>query len=87
MLGDAGSAGPPAVGRDEPRINPRQQDAGLLAMDPPEHSRLRPLVAKAFTARRVEQLRPRAQVADDWSDMIVAGSPADLVKHSRPRCR
>ena len=32
----------------------------ILGMDPPEHTRLRRLVARAFTARRVEELRPRA---------------------------
>ncbi|WP_433223493.1 cytochrome P450 family protein [Dactylosporangium sp. CS-047395] len=31
----------------------------LLANDPPDHTRLRKLVAKVFTARRVEELRPR----------------------------
>jgi len=34
-------------------------DVHLLNSDPPDHERLRKLVNKAFTARRVEQLRPR----------------------------
>jgi cytochrome P450 len=33
----------------------------MLGMDPPGHTRLRGLVAGAFTARRVEALRPRVQ--------------------------
>src|SRR5215469_16419046 len=34
-------------------------DLHMLNLDPPDHERLRKLVNKAFTARRVEQLRPR----------------------------
>jgi cytochrome P450 len=53
----------------------------INGMDPPEHSRLRKLVAAAFTARRVERLRP--QVADMVAELIdglLAGPcPADLV--------
>ena len=49
--------------------------------DPPEHTRLRKLVASAFTARRVEALRPR--VAGIVSQLIDAMTgrpqPADLV--------
>ena len=38
----------------------------LLFMDAPDHGRLRGLVAKAFDARTVEQLRPRiAELADE----------------------
>src|SRR5205823_14117418 len=47
------------IGRDIPRTTPFvRPDGAILSMDPPEHSRLRKLVAKAFTARRIEQLRP-----------------------------
>jgi cytochrome P450 len=53
----------------------------INGMDPPGHTRLRKLVASAFTARRVEALRPR--VASIVSELIdaMAGrpQPADLV--------
>ncbi|MFV2098347.1 MULTISPECIES: cytochrome P450 [unclassified Micromonospora] len=83
VLGDARFSRAASVGRDEPRITPRQIEGGILSMDPPEHTRLRRLVAKAFTARRVEQLRPQTrQFADELlTDMIADGPPADLVEH------
>ncbi|MFI9503519.1 cytochrome P450 [Nocardia sp. NPDC052566] len=67
---------------DLPRTTPEPPRAnGLLSMDPPEHSRLRKLVAKAFTSRRVEQLRPRAQqiVDERLTEIERSGPPADLV--------
>lgn len=70
-----------AVGQDVPRVGSRfENDPTILGMDPPEHSRLRRLVAKAFTTRQVEMLRPRVQeIIDDLIDsMIEHGSPADL---------
>ena len=47
-------------------------DLHMLNLDPPDHERLRKLVNKAFTARRVEELRPRiaaitAGLLDDMS--------------------
>ncbi len=69
------------TGHDEPRMTPQIRFTNLMSTDPPEHSRLRRLVAKAFTAARVEQLRARTQsVADELVDaMVRAGPPADLV--------
>ena len=43
------------LGKDVPRSTPTiVEDSNILTMDPPEHGRLRKLVAKAFTVRRVE---------------------------------
>lgn len=40
--------------------------AHMLNSDPPDHTRLRKLVAKAFTMRRIELLRPRvAEITDE----------------------
>ena len=53
----------------------------INGMDPPEHTRLRKLVASAFTARRVEALRPRVTSIVDQLIDAMAGrpQPADLV--------
>ncbi|MCG5218874.1 cytochrome P450 [Streptosporangium soli] len=65
-----------------PRLQPIPPDpTSMLQMDPPEHSRLRSLVARGFTARRTETLRPaiRAQVELLLDDMAATGPPYDLV--------
>lgn len=70
-----------AVGRDVPRSSPLIQQAdSLLSMDPPEHTRLRRLAAKAFTARQVAAVRPRVQsIIDALVDALEdSGPPADL---------
>ena len=52
----------------------------MIGTDPPEHRRLRRLVSKAFTARRVEGLRPRVQeITDALLDRISPRGSADLV--------
>ncbi|MFD7898768.1 cytochrome P450 [Streptomyces sp. NPDC059743] len=72
-----------AAGRDIPRSLPLpdQQNASLLSLDPPEHSRLRRLVNGRFTVRRIKELESRVQrVVDDLLDLMIAtGSSADLV--------
>jgi len=82
VLGDARFSRALAGEHDAPRQTPVQRTTGLTSMDPPDHTRLRTLVAKAFTVRRVEELRPRVRdlahkLADD---MVSAGPPADLVE-------
>jgi cytochrome P450 len=71
-----------AISDDVPRATPSVPQAdSIMSLDPPDHTRLRTLVAKAFTAGRVEKLRPRAQaVADELLDRLADhGDPADLV--------
>jgi cytochrome P450 len=53
----------------------------IIAMDPPEHTRLRKLVAGAFTVRRIEALRPRvAAIVDELISAFTARpQPADLM--------
>jgi cytochrome P450 len=55
--------------------------SSLLGMDPPGHTRLRKLVAGAFTARRMRLLTPHvAAIVNDLLDgMLAAPPPADLV--------
>ncbi|GCB44780.1 cytochrome P450 [Streptomyces sp. NL15-2K] len=53
----------------------------LLLTDPPEHTRLRGLVSRAFTMRRVEALRPRIQeITDELLDTMLPLGRADLVE-------
>ncbi|MFI2233000.1 cytochrome P450 [Nocardia testacea] len=72
------------VGREDlPRATPAPvRPDSLLSMDPPEHSRLRKLVAKAFTVRRVAELRPRTReiVDEKLTALEQSGAPADLVE-------
>jgi cytochrome P450 len=52
----------------------------MLSTDPPDHARLRRLVAAAFTVRRVEGLRPRiAAIATGLLDALDGRESADLV--------
>jgi cytochrome P450 PksS len=58
---------PPQL-RRQPWIPPmfRPLERNMLDLDPPDHTRLRALVHRAFTTRLVENLRGRVQeVADD----------------------
>jgi cytochrome P450 len=68
-----------------PKLSPRflLRADSILSKDPPDHTRLRRLVAGAFTARRIDTLRPRIQ---ETTDRLLDGleqvdPPADLVTH------
>ena len=55
-------------------------DLHMLNSDPPDHERLRKLVNKAFTARRVERLRPRiTAIAAGLLDDMSTRTEADLL--------
>lgn len=72
-----------AQGRNIPRQGESPRDAGMLGLDPPEHSRLRVPVNLAFSKKRMEGLRPRIR---DLAGRLLDGVerctlPVDLVEH------
>ena len=63
----------------------RAQLPGILqAYDPPDHTRLRRTVAPAYSARRMERLRPRIEeiVEECLDDFESMGAPADFVRYA-----
>ncbi|MFF3657895.1 cytochrome P450 family protein [Streptomyces olivochromogenes] len=59
---------------------PPALDANLLNMEAPDHTRIRRLVVRAFTARRIEQLRtPVRETADRLLDALGPHGSADLM--------
>jgi cytochrome P450 len=76
------------VGRMTRRFGPqvmqepvyRSMSHWMLQLDPPDHTRLRGLVVKAFTARRVEEMRPRIQqIVDQAIDRVEGQGRMDLI--------
>jgi cytochrome P450 len=65
-------------GLEGPFISPLL--ANMLFADPPDHTRLRRLVSKAFTSRAIERLRPRIErAADELLTDLLGDGRADLV--------
>lgn len=63
--------GTDAVGRLQERLG-----RSMLHADPPDHTRLRKPVSKAFTARQVDGLRPRIEeIADELLGVALAVGP------------
>jgi cytochrome P450 len=54
----------------------------MVGMDPPDHTRLRKLVAGPFTQKSIRALRPKvAKIVDDLIDTMLPGPrPADLAR-------
>jgi hypothetical protein len=64
---------------DEPVF--RSMSHWMLQQDQPDHTRLRGLVVKAFTARRIEDMRPRIQeIVDQTLDAIIGQGHMDLIE-------
>lgn len=52
----------------------------MIGLDPPDHARLRRLVVRSFSAKRIEALRPRVrQIADDLLDALAGQETTDIV--------
>ena len=58
----------------------RSMSHWMLQLDPPDHGRLRSLVVRAFTARRVEDMRPRIQqIVDEIINRMEPQGQMDLI--------
>ena len=58
----------------------RSMSHWMLQQDPPDHTRLRGLVVSAFTARRVEDMRPRIKaIVDEPLDRVAGKGRMDLI--------
>lgn len=54
----------------------------MLELEPPRHTRLRSLVLRAFTSRRIAALEPEiAALAAELVDALPTGAPFDLLPH------
>jgi cytochrome P450 len=59
----------------------RSMSHWMLQQDPPDHTRLRGLVVKAFTARRIEDMRSRIQqIVDETLDRVITLGKMDLIE-------
>ncbi|MCA1220150.1 cytochrome P450 family protein [Streptomyces sp. 8L] len=75
-FGDPRLVKEPPAQQAEDRIMGRQ----LLVSDPPDHTRLRRLVAREFTPRRVAAMEPRVrQITGELLDAMLPAGRADLV--------
>jgi cytochrome P450 len=69
------------IKQQQEEFGPFSQAPTMLTSDPPEHTRLRRLVSKAFTPRAVENLRPRIrEIIDTLLDSVSDRSEFDLVE-------
>ncbi|MEU0383517.1 cytochrome P450 [Streptomyces chartreusis] len=56
-------------------------DHGMLDLEPPDHTRIRRLVSKAFTPRTVERLKPYVRgLADELASALAEAGGGDLLK-------
>jgi len=61
-------------------LRPDRQPRSMLGVDPPEHTRLRTLVSKAFTPRRIRALGPAIEaLAQRLLDEAAGGGQLDVI--------
>lgn len=82
----------PKLGRFEPDMPPgrafsgrarrsRENSTVMLFLNPPDHTRIRKLVARAFTPRRVEKLRPRlAELLEPMLNTLEGNGGGDVME-------
>ncbi len=82
VLADSRFSRAMSLDHDVPRMSEGRNFTGILTTDPPDHTRLRTLVAKAFTMRRVEALRTRVRALAERlvDEMVADGEPGDLMR-------
>jgi cytochrome P450 len=69
------------VSLDAPSHGDPAQTASFLAMDPPRHDRMRNLVARGFTPKRVADLEPRIRaIATEHIDRFIELGRCDLIR-------
>ena len=69
--------------RKQPWVPPmfRPLERTMIDLDPPDHTRLRQLVHKAFTPRLIERMRERVQtLANELLDAVSQKSEMDLIR-------
>ncbi|MFF1337675.1 cytochrome P450 [Streptomyces sp. NPDC058290] len=80
LSSDVRDASDTRILRQLPATERESMLSNMLRSDPPDHTRLRRLVSKAFTAHRVAGMRPRIQVITDrLLDAVVPAGRAELV--------
>ena len=73
-------AGPGIFGNRRRRPEDPVTSRSLLRLNPPDHTRLRGLVSRGFTPRRVEGLRPAIEaMTDDLLDDLAAAGECDVL--------
>lgn len=76
-----GSGNPEALAaRKEMEARRADQPKSMLRLDPPDHTRQRSLVSRAFTPRRIEDLRGRiAELVDERLDVLAEAGSGDAM--------
>ena len=72
----------PAESREEFKaFEDHYRQKGLIHSDPPDHTRFRGLITKAFPPRVVESMRPRIQeIVDEFLDAALKNGGMDVIK-------